>query len=148
MDGNWACFDLSTARLASSHLRSRGQSGSWQSASTSVRPSCRQHEQFSLIIYYCDRCDWLIWAGLGVVASAIGPAVKPLDPLLPLAFPSALDGFQSSDGVDSCFCIMPTFNISILAAFAPTGPIIRDLAHHNASTPPTQLSTVAVHQVL
>lgn len=73
---------------------------------------------------------WVVWAGLGVVASTIRPAVKQ-NPLLLFAFSSALDDFQHLTA--SRFAFAATSNISILAAFAPTGPIIRDLAHHNAA---------------
>lgn len=40
----------------------------------SIPTSCQY--AFLAYHYYCDRYDWLAWAGLGVMASSIGPAVK------------------------------------------------------------------------
>lgn len=86
-------IDLSIASLAPSDLRSRGPSAPRRVVRCT--PTSGQHGLLAYHYYcdyYCDRYDWLGWAGLGMMASSIGPAVKP--PLLLFAFSSALDDFR------------------------------------------------------
>lgn len=87
---------------------------------------------FAYHYYYSDRFDWPVWAGLGVMPSSIGHSCQPPCSSLLLRRQLTTSG---SDGFRGLLLLQHTANISILAAFTPTGPNIRDLVPHPSRPP-------------